>query len=53
MEGSPRSLKTCSWDNRIIVLDKGVIAEDGTYDELINQNGLFAELVKRQMAEEA
>ena len=44
------TIRSC---DRIIVLDKGVIAEDGTYDELINQNGLFAELVKRQMTEEA
>ena len=44
------TIRSC---DRIIVLDKGVIAEDGTYDELIAQNGLFAELVKRQMTEEA
>ena len=44
------TIRSC---DRIIVLDKGVIAEDGTYDELIAQSGLFAELVKRQMAEEA
>ena len=34
--------------NRILVLDKGRIIEDGTYDELIAANGLFAELVARQ-----
>ena len=34
--------------NRILVLDKGRIMEDGTYDELIAKNGFFAELVKRQ-----
>ena len=39
------TIKHCS---RIIVLDKGHIIEDGTYDELIKQNGFFAELVKRQ-----
>lgn len=44
------TIRSC---DRIIVLDKGVIAEDGSYDELIKQNGLFAELVKRQMTEEA
>ena len=31
-----------------LTLDKGRIMEDGTYDELIAQNGLFAELVARQ-----
>ncbi len=34
--------------DRIIYLEKGRIAEDGTYDELIALNGRFAELVERQ-----
>ena len=34
--------------DRILVLDKGHITEDGTYDELIEKNGFFAELVARQ-----
>ena len=34
--------------DRIIFLDNGKIAEDGTYEELIAKNGLFAELVERQ-----
>jgi len=34
--------------DRIVVLDSGKITEDGTYDELLAQNGAFAELVKRQ-----
>ena len=34
--------------DRILVLDKGKILEDGTYDELIAKNGFFAELVERQ-----
>ena len=41
-------LSTIRQCNRIIVLDKGKIIEDGTYDELIAQNGSFAELVARQ-----
>ena len=39
------TIRTC---DRIIVLDKGKIIEDGTYDELIAKNGFFAELVERQ-----
>ena len=34
--------------DRILFLDQGKIAEDGTYDELIAKGGLFAELVERQ-----
>ena len=35
------------WD-RIRGYEGGKIIEDGTYDELIEQNGFFAELVERQ-----
>ena len=41
-------LSTIRQCDRIIVLDKGHIIEDGTYDELIEKNGFFAELVERQ-----
>ncbi len=41
-------LSTIRQCDRIIVLDGGHIIEDGTYDELIAQNGFFAELVERQ-----
>ena len=34
--------------DRILVLDKGHIMEDGTFDELIAKKGFFAELVERQ-----
>jgi len=36
--------------DRILVMDKGSIVENGTYDELLAQNGVFAQLVKRQVA---
>ncbi len=39
------TIKNC---DRILVLDKGKILEDGTYNELIEKNGFFAELVARQ-----
>ena len=41
-------LSTIRHCDRILVLDGGRIAENGTYDELIAKGGLFAELVKRQ-----
>ncbi|MCR5728529.1 MAG: NHLP bacteriocin export ABC transporter permease/ATPase subunit [Lachnospiraceae bacterium] len=41
-------LSTIKQCDRIIVLDKGHIIEDGTYEELIEKNGFFAELVARQ-----
>lgn len=41
-------LSTIRHCDRIIVLDKGRIAEEGTYESLIAQNGIFAELVARQ-----
>lgn len=34
--------------DRILVLDGGRIAEDGTFEELMERNGLFAELMHRQ-----
>ncbi len=44
------TIKNC---DRILVLDQGHILEDGTYDELIAQNGFFAELVARQRLDTA
>jgi len=41
-------LSTIRQCDRIIVLDKGRIAEEGTYDELIELGGVFADLVARQ-----
>ena len=41
-------LSTIRHCDRILVLDGGKIAEDGTYEELIAKGGLFAELVARQ-----
>ena len=41
-------LSTVQHCDRILVVDGGRIAEEGTYDELIEKKGLFAELVERQ-----
>lgn len=39
------TIKNC---DRILYLEGGLIAEEGTYDDLIAKNGKFAELVERQ-----
>ena len=39
------TIKNC---DRILVLNEGRIQESGTYDELLAQNGFFAELISRQ-----
>lgn len=41
-------LSTIKQCDRIIVLDKGKIVEDGKYEELTALNGFFAELVAKQ-----
>lgn len=41
-------LSTIRECDRILVLDNGKIIEDGNYEELVSQNGFFAELVRRQ-----
>ena len=41
-------LSTVRHCDRILVVDGGKIAEEGTYDELIAKKGIFAELVERQ-----
>ena len=46
-------LSTIKHCDRILVLDGGRIIEDGTYDELIEQGGFFAELVERQRLDAA
>ena len=42
-------LSTIKQCDRIIYLEDGKIAEDGTFDQLVALNGKFAELVRRQM----
>ncbi len=39
------TIKNC---DRILVLNQGKILEEGTYEQLIDQNGYFAQLVERQ-----
>ncbi len=35
--------------DRILMMDNGNIAEDGSYDDLMARNGVFSEFVERQM----
>lgn len=41
-------LSTIRHCDRIVVLDKGKTAEEGTYEELLKKKGIFAALVARQ-----
>ena len=41
-------LSTIRQCDRIIVLEKGKIIEDGNYEELMEKNGYFAGLIARQ-----
>ena len=41
-------LSTIRHCDRILVMDDGAIVEEGSYEELIQKNGYFAELVARQ-----
>ncbi|SHJ99515.1 NHLP bacteriocin export ABC transporter permease/ATPase subunit [Desulforamulus aeronauticus] len=43
-------LSTIANCNKIFVMDKGRIVEQGSYQELFDQGGLFTQLVKRQLA---
>jgi ATP-binding cassette subfamily C protein len=43
-------LSTIMNADRIFVLDKGQLIEEGSYKELIEKNGFFAELTRRQLA---
>ena len=41
-------LSTIQNADRIVVFDKGNVAEEGTHSELIKQEGIYAKLVKKQ-----
>lgn len=43
-------LSTIARMDRIVVLDRGCVVEEGRPDELVEQDGLFSRLWKRQTA---
>lgn len=43
-------LSTIMHADRIFVLDKGRVVQSGTHEQLIHQEGLFADLARRQIA---
>lgn len=43
-------LSTIKDADRIILIDDGRVAEQGSFDELMQLDGIFAKLAKRQLA---
>ena len=44
-------LSTVRDADKIVVLDKGQVTEEGTHQELIAKQGLYYQLVKNQLAQ--
>lgn len=42
-------LSTVKTANTVAVISDGQIVESGTHDELLDQNGIYTSLVKRQL----
>jgi len=46
-------LSTVIGADKIVVMDEGLVAEEGTHEELLKNDNIYAGLVKRQLAKEA
>lgn len=46
-------LSTVIGADKIVVMDQGLVAEEGTHEELLKSDNIYAGLVKRQLAKEA
>lgn len=42
-------MSSCKFCDRIVVLDGGRIAESGTHEKLLKENGIYAELYETQV----
>ena len=42
-------ISTVAGFDRIVMIEDGVVAEEGSFDELMAKNGKFAQLVRKQM----
>lgn len=45
-------LSTVRDANKILVIEKGSVVEEGTHADLINRDGVYAKLVSKQIVEE-
>jgi len=43
-------LSTIVHADRVLVVEKGIVVQSGSYEELSEREGLFRELAKRQLA---
>jgi ABC-type multidrug transport system fused ATPase/permease subunit len=43
-------LSTIRHADRILVMDRGAIVEEGSFDDLMQRDGIFADLARRQLA---